>query len=89
MADAKEIAALLVQKIGDDLKMQMRRPAAVFGPVAQMRNDLPGRDLGPRLAKCGQASPQMPIERVEGSRLGHMVKDQRMPVIQRIGIVDD
>ncbi len=87
MAYTKEIAVALFQQVGHDLHMQMRGPAAVFRPVAQMGDHIARRHPGARGAEPGQAAAQMAIERPEGARRAVMFQDQRMAVIQRIGII--
>ncbi len=87
MADPEEVALMLAQHVGHDLEMQMRRPAAILGPVAQMRDDLAPLHLLAGLQERRQARAQMPVERPERHAVGLMFEDQRMAVIERIGVI--
>ena len=85
MADAEEIA-VGGEKVRDDLDMEMGRPAAIFGPVAKMGDDLAGFDL-PGRVQAGQGGGEVAVEGEEAGAAEGVFEDEGMAVIQRIGIV--
>ena len=81
MADTKEVSVGLFQHIGHDLEMDMRRPTAVFVPVAQMGNQLTRRHASAHLAQARKRSGQMAIERVEGRTFRIVFQNERMRIL--------
>ena len=53
----------LGQLIAHHLKTDMRRPAAILGPITQMRDQLARPHPLPRLQKAGQRTRKMPLSR--------------------------
>ena len=89
MTNTKEVSVGLFQHIGHDLKMDMRRPAAIFVPVTQMGNQLTRRHGIACLAQARQCCGQMAIKRVEGHTLCVVLQNERVAVVQRISVIGD
>lgn len=76
MAHAKEIAVALFQHVGHDLEMDMGRPAAIFMPIAQMRDKLAGGHRVAHLHKAGQGACKVAIKRMKPRAPRIMFQDE-------------
>ena len=79
-----------IEKVENDLKMKMRRPAAIFASVADVGEDFAARDVLADFQRRECRGGEMAVESEEfdaGSR--SVVKDDDGAVIERRGIVGE
>ena len=79
-----------IEKVEDDLKMEMRRPAAIFASVADVRKDFATGNALTNFQRRKRRSGEMAIESEEfDARCRRVVKDDDGAVIERRGIIGD
>ena len=81
------VVDLIAQRFGNDLEMEVRRPAAIFVEIANLTHSVPGGERGSRLETTDRGAAEVAVKGVEFDAVKSMARDHRRAIVAKPGVV--